>query len=101
MVMVVAVVVVVVVVVLMVMVVAVVVVVAVVSHLLQPKYPGHVAAITLSRAEVSVVLYCIVLYCINRRIYLNLLKSTQSAAGLKALKPAANERCPELLAFIT
>ena len=29
-------------------------------------------------------------YYIDRRIYLNLSKSTQSAAGLKALKPAAN-----------
>ena len=35
------------------------------------------------------VLYCIVLYCI-KRIYLNLFKSNQSTAGLKALKPAAN-----------
>ena len=32
------------------------------------------------------------LYCIGRHIYLNLSKSTQSTAGLKALKPAAN-RC--------
>ena len=31
-------------------------------------------------------------YCIERRIYFNLSKSTQSAAGLKALKPAANSR---------
>ena len=34
----------------------------------------------------------IILYCIDRRIDLNLSKSTQSAAGLKALKPAANGR---------
>ena len=33
-----------------------------------------------------------ILYCIDRRIYLNLFKPTQSAAGLKALKPAANGR---------
>ena len=39
-----------------------------------------------------IVLYCIVLYCIDRRIYLNLSKSTQSAAGLKSLEPAANGR---------
>ena len=39
-----------------------------------------------------IVLYCIALYCIDRRIYLNLFKSTQSSAGLKALKPAANGR---------
>ena len=32
------------------------------------------------------------LYCIDSCIYLHLSKSTQSAAGLKALKPAANER---------
>ena len=31
-------------------------------------------------------------YCIDRSIYLNLSKSTQSAAWLKALKPAANGR---------
>ena len=31
-------------------------------------------------------------YYFNRRIYLNLSKSTQSAAGLKALKPAVNGR---------
>ena len=31
-------------------------------------------------------------YCIDRRIYLNLFKSAQSAAGLKALKPEANRR---------
>ena len=36
--------------------------------------------------------YCLVLYCIDRCIYLNLSKSTQSAAGLKALKPAVNGR---------
>ena len=30
--------------------------------------------------------------CIDRRIYLNLSKSTQSATGLNALKPAANGR---------
>ena len=34
----------------------------------------------------------IVAYCIDRRIYLNLFKSTQNAAGLKVLKPAANGR---------
>ena len=34
-----------------------------------------------------------ILYCIDRRVYLNLFKSTQSAAGpgMKALKPAAND----------
>ena len=31
-------------------------------------------------------------YCIDRCIYLNLSKSAQSAAGLKALKPVANQR---------
>ena len=36
-------------------------------------------------------MYCIVLYCIDRHVYLNLFKSTQSA-GMKALKPAANGR---------
>ena len=36
--------------------------------------------------------YWYVLYCIDRRIYLNLSKSAQSATGLKALKPAANRR---------
>ena len=51
----------------------------------------------------SFIFYCIVnvsivLYCINtndtvdRHIYLNLSKSTQSATGLKALKPDANGR---------
>ena len=34
---------------------------------------------------------CLV-YDIDRRIYLNLYKSTQSTAGLKALKPAASGR---------
>ena len=29
-------------------------------------------------------------YCTDRRIYLNLSKSTRSAVGLKALNPAAN-----------
>ena len=31
-------------------------------------------------------------HCIDRRIYLNLSRSTQSAAGLNSLKPAANGR---------
>ena len=31
-------------------------------------------------------------HCIDRRIHLSLSKSTQSAAGLKPLKPAANGR---------
>ena len=35
----------------------------------------------------------IVLYCIHRRVYLNLFKSTQKRRmGMKASKPAANER---------
>ena len=32
------------------------------------------------------------LYCIDRRIYLDLFNSSQSSTGLKALKPAANGR---------
>ena len=38
------------------------------------------------------IICIIILYCIDRHIYFNLFKSTQSAAGLKALKPAANGR---------
>ena len=41
-----------------------------------------------------VCVYCIVLYCIDRRIDLNLSKSTQSAAGgVKAVKPVKFSVC--------
>ena len=38
------------------------------------------------------LVFSLLLYCIDRRIYLNLSKRTQSAARLKALKPAVNGR---------
>ena len=41
---------------------------------------------------VLLFLYYHYYYCIDRCIYLNLSDSTQSTAGLKALKPAANRR---------
>ena len=44
------------------------------------------------KAASSLLLLLLLLYCIDRCIYLNLSKSTRNAAGLKALKPAANGR---------
>ena len=45
-----------------------------------------------SRRPILIFLGFCFVFCIDKRIYLNLSKSTQSAAGLKASKPAAKGR---------
>ena len=44
------------------------------------------------KRETKYIYIYYLLYCIDRCIYLNLFKSTHSAARLKTLKPAANGR---------